>query len=111
MPIEWELEPGSDVSLCKFHVKEDPNKKYFRKLPDGNWNGAPATDQDYTGNPVTDIPNVQLIGDGNYEVRLDIKATYTCTGSDNSVKTEKRHIKFKYFFKSEYPTISGLRIE
>ena len=110
-PVEWEIEDGSNVELCKFHVEEKPNHKYFRRLPDGEWHEAPPTDEDYTLNPFPDTPNIPLIGNGKYEVRVNINATYTCTGSDGSVKTEKRHIKFKYFFTSTYPNISDLKID
>lgn len=119
-PIDWDLEPGSKPELCKFHVKEAPNKK-AGKGPNGAISIG-GTDQDYSGNPVTDYPNARINGDGPYVVNMNIKATYTCTGTDtckgdDKPKNANIHIKFTYTFNATtdlttgVPTISNLQIQ
>jgi RHS repeat-associated protein len=109
MPIEWELEDGSEPSACTFSVKEKKNGVT------GTRNGIPipgsnAVDIPSVPNPHNDFPAVPLSKEGDYKIKVNIHAVYTCKGTDKT-KTAPVNISFTFSFTLTPPDqISNLKV-
>ena len=114
MPIEWELEDGSNPQLCTYHVTENAGG-LTGKGPTGKIN-SDAVDMDYTDNPHNDFPAVPLTKEGDYSIKVRLKATYTCNGlnpdQSKSEKSASVSISFKFSFHlTPVDQISNLKIK